>query len=498
MKKVDLNKELQAKHKKKREKKRVIPTYDTQGRTITPALKRRRRRIRTTLIVIAAILGVLYLPQFFLPSTGTQENTETQTVKKDGNAIKLATSALQDAPGDDFDEDGLTNSDEVRYGTDPYNADTDGDGVYDVYEVNVSKTDPTKADPDVLIDAQTRQDESNSKELASPYKIGNVILWASDYNSKAHGSVVEKSENVYHFTDFIGYAQFPDSDGSYAYVINENQTRTLLPHRQTENAWHISGTCDVEVYDEELSSVVEIGAAGKHLYVSSNRITDILALILPDRGLLTAQKRMRMDVTPDTRDGEATDIVKPSFDSTDTYRFTVNSNALTDLQYVRESIQDNACIAVSLFSPSEGEYIAIAYGYDADSNLYLADCDTLKPIGKLQIQETSKKVLDGQGRILNQEYFDFSGFGFSSANGDRICFFASSAEGGMEDAEKETKSTSSTSSVSTSEETPSEENTEADETEQSGDAEKDTQQGTDASQETDNPQTTETPQASGQ
>jgi hypothetical protein len=49
---------------------------------------------------------------------------------------------------DDFDRDGLTNAEEQQLGTDPYSADTDGDGLYDRDEVSVWHTDPLNADSD--------------------------------------------------------------------------------------------------------------------------------------------------------------------------------------------------------------------------------------------------------------------------------------------------------------------------------------------------------------
>ena len=47
----------------------------------------------------------------------------------------------------DLDGDGLTNLEEFQNGTDPNNADTDGDGVSDGDEVHVRHTDPAKAEP---------------------------------------------------------------------------------------------------------------------------------------------------------------------------------------------------------------------------------------------------------------------------------------------------------------------------------------------------------------
>ncbi len=48
----------------------------------------------------------------------------------------------------DNDADGLTNAEEKKLGTDINVSDTDGDGLSDYYEVNVSKTDPLKKDTD--------------------------------------------------------------------------------------------------------------------------------------------------------------------------------------------------------------------------------------------------------------------------------------------------------------------------------------------------------------
>ena len=107
------------------------------------------------------------------------------------------------------------------------------------------------------------------------------------------------------------------------------------------------------------------------------------------------------------------------------------------LQHVRKSIEEkDTTFAVSLFNRNYGEFIAIVYGYTQDGNLLLADIDTLQPIGVLGITERANKVVTNKGEMLSRTYFDFDGFGFHSYNGDRICFFASSAESISQDAVK--------------------------------------------------------------
>ena len=49
---------------------------------------------------------------------------------------------------DDLDNDGMTNAQEVAAGTKPYTGDTDGDGLWDTFEIIFSKTSPTMRDSD--------------------------------------------------------------------------------------------------------------------------------------------------------------------------------------------------------------------------------------------------------------------------------------------------------------------------------------------------------------
>lgn len=400
----------------------MIPVYDMNGRTITPEKKKREKRLAISLLILAFLIAFIYLPGFFLTDSS---NDTAKAVVPDSSAIRLSNTALRDNQQEDFDGDGLTNAEESDAGTNAWNADTDGDGATDYYELKISDTDPLTAN-DLLTDEQTKLDRENEKKVGSPYKIGNVILWADDYQAKSHGSVVETTTG-YRFNAFSGYAQFPAEDGKYAYQL-ENGVRTLLPYREAENAWRIDGNTTVELYDKQLEEIVEFNFFFHPVYAPSNIATDVLAVLLPDRGLITAEKKMKMDVEPDTRENVVIDIEKPIFDSTDPQRFTMNSNTLNDLLFVRETIkEEQCCVAVSLFNAEYGEYLAIIYGYTYEGDLLLADMNSLEPIGVLDITENARKILDESGDILSMSYFDFSGFGFNSQNGDRISFFAASS-----------------------------------------------------------------------
>lgn len=64
---------------------------------------------------------------------------------------------IGDTCDDDIDGDGLSNAEEALYGTDPYNADSDGDGINDYDEIFVYGADPL--DPDTDGDGVSDYDE---------------------------------------------------------------------------------------------------------------------------------------------------------------------------------------------------------------------------------------------------------------------------------------------------------------------------------------------------
>jgi hypothetical protein len=70
----------------------------------------------------------------------TQLGTDPISADTDNNGTNDA--------DEDFDNDGLTNQQELELGLDPYSADTDGDGLSDGDEINVHGTDPLEYDTD--------------------------------------------------------------------------------------------------------------------------------------------------------------------------------------------------------------------------------------------------------------------------------------------------------------------------------------------------------------
>jgi Bacterial TSP3 repeat len=80
-----------------------------------------------------------------------QDNVTQETPVENGeDALKklLAEREILLSQSDDKDGDGLTDSEELKLGTNPQKIDTDNDGLTDHFEVNVLKTDPKRADSD--------------------------------------------------------------------------------------------------------------------------------------------------------------------------------------------------------------------------------------------------------------------------------------------------------------------------------------------------------------
>ena len=91
----------------------------------------------------------------------------------------------------DTDEDGLTNLQEYELGTEPYNDDTDGDGLNDGEEINTYITDPLKVDTDD--DGLEDGDEIYFEtEPLNPDTDGNGVL---DGDEKRFQTFIHKVEN---------------------------------------------------------------------------------------------------------------------------------------------------------------------------------------------------------------------------------------------------------------------------------------------------------------
>lgn len=254
----------------------AVVSFDEFGRPI----KAKREIKKGPIIAVGSVLAVLsflYIPALFktpIAALWSKSKTNLNT-----ESIRIANTFLKAYPDSDFDNDGLSNSLETQYSTNPYDADTDGDGINDYWEIFSINTDPRRWNGDLqsLVDSV---DIANETGTNAPYKIDNVILWADNLYSKTYGGVV-KTIDGYQFSDFSGWVQF--TEGGYAYEYVDGIHRSL-PYKEVENAYYIDGSPRVILYDEPAQNVYKFEAFGQVAYLPDNFFGQALDFILPDYG----------------------------------------------------------------------------------------------------------------------------------------------------------------------------------------------------------------------
>lgn len=404
----------------KERKNRKIPEYNSNGKVLRIGNEAKKKRLIIFGLVFFWIYLILYFPGLFMKNKNSVSNSYVKN--PDTSAIKIFNDYYAKSKDEDFDDDGLTNSVEDSEGTNPWDKDTDKDGVDDYYEIYVSKTNPNSYNDDLLIDIQKKIDSEKGAAVNTPYKCGNVIMWADDYKSKATGGVVE-TPTGYHFTNFKGYAQFPHTSKIYLYT-DDNGFYEKLEYRENEDVWRIDNIHNVIVFNEPIEDVVEYNFFGKKKYVKPNFFHSIMQFILPKKGFLSAKKTTRADVEPPVMNVYTATNNNIVYDKNNGERFRQDTNSLADLQFVRTMIDDNKCVAVSLYDVNDGEFIGIIYGYTEDNRLLVADENTMETIGVIYVDEIGKKTMSKDGSFLLKTYFEWYGLGYSSKSYDRISFFA--------------------------------------------------------------------------
>lgn len=414
-----LNKKMKAMKKAKEAsaaKNDAVVSFDEFGRPI----KAKKEIKKGPIIAVGSVLAVLsflYIPALFKTPTAARWNTSKTTLNTE--AIRLANTYLKAYPDADFDNDGLSNSLESQYSTNPYDADTDGDGANDYWEIFSMNTDPRRWNNDLQALVNSI-DVENETAANAPYKIDNVVLWADDLSSKTYDGVV-KTIDGYQFSDFSGWAQFTEGGYAYEYVDGIHKS---LPYKEAENAYYINGSPRVILYDKPAQNVYKFEAFGQVAYLPDNFFGQALDAILPDYGNYAPLKCYPiLDIDADgvDREDKTTSIIPPSYWLDDS-RFSRNDNNFEALAKVMSSINEGKTVVTSLYTDGYGETVVLVYGYTADGDLLIADINSEEPVGIISIEEKCARRLNNEGIISIEKWFEFRSVGHSSYKWAKIAF----------------------------------------------------------------------------
>ena len=128
-------------------------------------------------------------------------------------------------PERDSDKDGLSDIDEIRFGTDPQAADSDLDGFIDGDEVK-SGFDPVKYSPGDHSDQMVFESPKMHGSVAQNYAVQNVTMQKSDTGEqklRLEGKGLPNSfVTIYIYSDPIVLTVKTDSEGNWTYELDKN------------------------------------------------------------------------------------------------------------------------------------------------------------------------------------------------------------------------------------------------------------------------------------
>lgn len=395
----------------------TIPTY-----TLT---KQKRKIPKPVLIIVTIallIFSTIYLPPMLLeePDLTVRASIDLRSIAEP-TAMESAQSYLRNNPEADFDNDGLTNEQELDAGTGIYIPDNDDDGVTDYAELYLTETNPRVKD-DAIIKFVINADNKNGNTVNTPFKVSDVVMWADDYESKARGSVVLLPDGSYNFCRFKGWAQFPGDIVAAYKVVNGTQTALK---RNESGYFYIDGPglTNVRVYQEQPEACYIVSLLGNRYSFPDNFFFKGLSFILPSQGfgLITCRAALTNDI--DGTWDEVSVVNEKSKYHSDSYaieRFGFDQQTLEDLSGIFTEIDSGNNVIITLMSHEVGEVILEVYGYTSRNNILVCDPSTGEDFGIINIDVIGERHLDQSGSIVQYNHFRFNGCGYSSTARHRI------------------------------------------------------------------------------
>lgn len=384
------------------------PMYTASGDIIYTQKKTNLKWLAIILPIIAVIgviAGVIYLPQLFIADTRDSELITDANPAAHTEMLQY----VKTYSDEDFDNDGLSNFEELEAKTDPFFNDTDKDGVLDGYDQAPLKKNDTLYSSILSIGAS----------MKTPYQINGVILWPDNKEAWTYGAVIPV-RNGFQFTGFSGWAKFPDGQYAYQYIDGRH---TLLKHNEKADTWKIEKDCVVVLTDKQPENTYLISFFGNETYMR-NGFGKFLSWLLPERGWITAKTMWLDDTFVDTSNNTYAPYQKVGPSTYDITRYGQYSKSLTDLAEVYDLIDSGHCVLASLMSEQHGETIVEIYGYTSAGHLIVADPQIKSANGLIRIDARCSRALSSSGELTENAWFEYYGCGYDSQKGDMIAFFS--------------------------------------------------------------------------
>ena len=164
----------------------------------------------------------------------------------------------------DVDKDGLTNEEEVKYGTNVMSSDTDGDGLSDYDEVKRHESDPTKYSTsednisdyikvERKLDIKKKYKDSEVKPEEVKYSY-SIVLKPDDLESQYYGGLeefnnddtVKSTKKVFNMLDFKGKVEYDTGNKDSILLVRRGKT-----YYEFSNYKNNDGKLTIDISEED-------------------------------------------------------------------------------------------------------------------------------------------------------------------------------------------------------------------------------------------------------
>lgn len=226
-----------------------------------------KKKIAIVLLLILIIaIAVLAIFNIFGDKSHEPKNKQQYVIVENTNKAEKSKETAGELYGDleheieiteedkkkDFDNDRLTNEEEIVAGTDLNNSDTDGDGLSDYEEVNRYNSNPLKystsgdnisdyikAKRDLDINRKYTESEVKPEEVKPKY---NVTLKPGNINSQYYGAFkeygndnnIKSSYYVFNMLDYEGTVEYDTNDKNTILLLREGSKYTEFSKYKNE------------------------------------------------------------------------------------------------------------------------------------------------------------------------------------------------------------------------------------------------------------------------